>query len=182
MTRLPRRVAAALLCLGLALPAAAEPPPHAKAYGLRKKSDPTYTGYAGHVWPRDFGVLSGRCNAAAVLGAAGAVVGGAIGSRADDRAVGVIIGSVIGALIGATIGRELDRHDQACIGHTLELTPTGQVVSWTNTTTNVAYTLMPISDLAGGCRQFRLVGKRGGKEETTTQVACSSGDGHWQVR
>jgi len=171
-----------VLALALALPAGAEPPPHAKAHGWRKKNDPTYAGYAGRNWPRDYGVLAGRCDTAAVLGAAGAAIGGVLGSRSDDPVVGVIVGATIGAVLGATVGREIDRADRACIGHALELAPPGRVVTWTNTTTKVAYTLTPVRDLAGGCREFRLVGRRGGRDEVATQIACSNGDGTWQLR
>jgi surface antigen len=170
------------LALALALPAAAQPPSQASAHGWRKKNDSGYAGYAGRAWRTDYGVLSGRCDTAAVLGAAGAAIGGVIGARSSDPVVGVIIGTVIGAVIGATVGREIDRADQACIGHALELAPVGRAVNWHNTRTNVAYTLTPVRDIGEGCRAFRLVGRRGGKEETSTQVACSSGDGRWQVR
>jgi surface antigen len=163
MHRASRYLVLAIL-VALALPAAAQPPPHAPAHGWHKKNDPAYPGYAGRTWVQDFGVLAGRCNTAAVLGATGAAVGGAIG-----------------AVIGTTVGRELDEADQACIGHAMELVPVGRTVAWTSAT-QVAYTLTPVRDLGSGCREFRLEGQRGGKGAKSTQVACSGGDGRWQVR
>jgi surface antigen len=180
MHRASRHLVLAIL-VALALPAAAQPPPHAPAHGWRKKNDPTYPGYAGRTWVQDFGVLAGRCNTAAVLGATGAAVGGAIGARSGDPVIGIIVGSAIGAVIGTTVGRELDGADQACIGHALELVPVGRTVAWTSAT-QVAYTLTPVRDLGSGCREFRLEGQRGGKGAKSTQVACSGGDGRWQVR
>jgi len=180
MHRASRHLVLAIL-VALALPVAAQPPPHAPAHGWRKKNDPTYAGYAGRTWVQDFGVLSGRCNTSAVLGAAGAAVGGAIGSRADDPVIGVIVGAAIGAAVGTVVGRELDKTDQACVGHALELVPVGKTVAWTSAT-QVAYTLTPVRDLGGGCREFRLAGQRAGKGAKSTQVACSSGDGRWQLR
>ncbi len=164
------------------MPAAAQPPPHAKAHGWRKKNDPAHSGYVGHSWPHDYGVASGRCNTAAVLGVVGAAAGTALGSRGGNPPIGVIVGTAIGAVIGTTIGREIDRTDQACIGHALELAPPGQVVTWSNDTTRVSYTLTPVRDVDRHCRQFRLVGRRGGQDEVTTQVACSTGDGRWRLR
>lgn len=180
MKRASRRLIVAIF-VALALPAVAQPPPHAPAHGWRKKNDPTYPGYTGRVWVQDYGVLGGRCNTAAVLGATGAAVGGAIGSRSSDPVIGIIVGSAIGAVIGTTVGRELDQTDQACIGHALELVPIGKTVVWTSAT-QVAYSLTPVRDRGGGCREFRLEGKRGGKGAKSTQVACSGGDGRWQVR
>ena len=172
----------AALSVLLTCAAAAESPPNARTQGWRETNDPAHAGYAGRGWRRDFGVLTGHCDTAAVLGVVGTVGGAAVGSRSDDRATGVIIGATIGAVIGATIGRELDRTDRACIGHALELAAAGRVVAWTNNTTRVHYTLTLVRNVDRRCRQFRLVGRRGGKDEVTTQIACSSGDGRWQPR
>jgi len=92
-----------------------------------------------------------------------------------------VIGVIAGAAVGTEVRRELDRTDQACIGHALELVPVGKTVAWTGAT-QVAYTLTPVRDLGGCCREFRLEGQRGGKGAKSKQVACSSGDGRWQVR
>jgi surface antigen len=183
-----------LTVLGLTLavaaaPALAEPPPHAKAHGWRKKNDPTYAGYTGKQWPADFGVVSaGRCNTDAVLTAVGGVVGGVIGAQASrggsegERAIAIIVGSAIGAVVGNKIGREIDRTDQACIGHALELGQDGRPVVWTNPQTRVAYNLMPLRGDGGNCRNFKLDAMRDGKSESVTRRACRTADGVWQLQ
>ena len=50
---------AAALSSTLAL---ADPPAHAPAHGWRKKNDPSYVGYTGTAWPRDYGITTGHCN------------------------------------------------------------------------------------------------------------------------
>jgi hypothetical protein len=85
------------------VPSPAEPPPHAKAHGWRKKNDPNYVGYTGKKWEKDYGIIEGKCNTAAVGAVLGGTVGGVIGSRADkeDRPVAIVVGTVLGAVIGA---------------------------------------------------------------------------------
>ena len=110
----------ALLLLLLAIPAWADPPPHAKANGWRKKNDPGYVGYTGQSWPQDYGVVAGVCQTDVILGAAGAAVGGALGAQVGDgtgRTVAIIAGAALGAIVGSSIGRQLDHGDEACIGH-----------------------------------------------------------------
>ena len=106
------KVAGALLGLLLTIPALADPPAHAPAHGWRKKHDPSYVGYTGREWPRDYGVVEGTCNRKEIGTVLGAVVGGAIGSQIGDgsgRTVAIIVGSVLGAVIGREIGRDMDR-------------------------------------------------------------------------
>lgn len=180
------------LCIGLIAlawltPVAADPPPHAKAHGWRKKNDPTYAGYEGKKWERDYGVVSlGRCDTDAVLGVAGAAIGGIVGAQAsqgaDDsqRAIAVIVGSAVGAVIGSKIGREVDRTDQACMGHALELTGLGKTVRWENQ--QVRYALTPIRNLNSTCREFKLDAVRSAVSESVKRVACSTRQGIWELR
>ncbi len=199
MTSSLRAAARALACtavltLGSTLavapaPALAEPPPHAKAYGWRKKNDPTYPGYTGRVWAADYGIVTaGRCNTDAVLTAVGGAVGGIIGAQASqggtdgERAIAILIGSAVGAIVGNRIGREIDRTDQACIGHALELGRDGKPVVWVNPQTNVSYNLLPLRGDGGSCRNFKLDATRGSKTESVTGRACRTGDGAWQLQ
>jgi surface antigen len=186
-------VPAALLAIGLGLatlpaPTLADPPAHAKAHGWRKKNDPTYPGYTGRVWEADYGIVSaGRCNTDAVLTVVGGTVGGVIGAQASrggsdgDRAIAIIVGSAVGAIVGNRIGREIDRTDQACIGHALELGRDGRPVVWTNPQTRVSYNLLPVRGDGGSCRNFKLDASRDGKTESATRRACRTGDGTWQL-
>ncbi|HJQ81280.1 MAG TPA: glycine zipper 2TM domain-containing protein, partial [Lacipirellulaceae bacterium] len=106
-----RFLPAALIALLVAAPVLADPPPWAPAHGWRKKNDPNYVGYTGKRWERDYGVLDGRCNTAAVGAVLGGVTGAVIGSRTSDaqeRPIAIILGTAIGAVIGAKIGEEID--------------------------------------------------------------------------
>lgn len=179
---------AACVALALAAPVPADPPPHAKAHGWRKKNDPTYAGFRGKTWERDYGVVSlGRCNTDAVLGVAGAAIGGIVGAQVGrdsgseaNRAIAVIVGSAIGAVIGSRIGRDIDRTDQACIGHALELAGAGKTVRWDNG--GVAYELTPTRNIGTSCREFKLNAARGGVREAATRIACTSGNGAWELK
>ena len=175
-------VAALLPCAAIAVP-----PPHAPAHGWRAKHDPTYAGYSGRNWQRDYGVRLGRCDRAEIGAVLGGIAGGVIGSEVadrDDRMVAVVVGTVIGAAIGSEIGRRMDRTDRSCVGHALELANYGQTVAWTNPSTKVNYQITPLADgkpSTDGCRRFRLVahGSFGLSEGRT--VACPDSDAVWQL-
>jgi surface antigen len=177
-------VALAMLCM----PVLADPPDHAKAHGWRKKHDPSYVGYTGKAWTRDYGIIEGRCNRDEIGTVLGAVVGGAIGSQVGDgsgRAVAIVVGSVLGAVIGREIGRDLDDRDRACIGHSLELVKIGQSVRWVNDKTRVSYLLTPLAPLKGDsseCRRFTLQAALDGKARKSEGRACRGADGTWSMK
>ena len=171
------------------VPSPAEPPPHAKAHGWRKKNDPNYVGYTGKRWDKDYGVVGGRCNTAEVGAVLGGAVGGVIGSRADkeDRAVAIILGTAIGAVIGSKIGQGIDEADRACMGHSLELAARKDTVVWTNSATGVTYHMTPTRNFQEGkqhCREFttELHASKGNRHETITGVACRKPGGAWELR
>jgi surface antigen len=186
----PARTAAVLSALGMALaipspPVVADPPPWAPAHGWRKKNDPYYTGYTGKKWERDYGIIGGRCNTAAVGAVLGGTVGGAIGSqvgRGGDRAIATVIGAAIGTLVGMKIGRDIDEGDRACWGHALELAGERKTVQWSNPRTGVDYRLTPTRNFQRGnqpCREFSGRASAGRTSERFTGVACRRGDGEW---
>lgn len=171
--------------LSCSLAAFAEPPDHAKAHGWRKKNDPSYVGYTGRAWERDYGILEGTCNRKEIGTVLGAAVGGAIGSQVGDgsgRTVAIIVGSVIGAAIGREIGRDLDDGDRACVGHALELAKDGQRVRWSNDRTGVTYVLAPLAAAKRGdaCRSYKLTATLAGKSTTSDGRACRVSDGTWK--
>jgi surface antigen len=168
------------------VPSPAEPPPHAKAHGWRKKNDPNYVGYTGKKWEKDYGIIEGKCNTAAVGAVLGGTVGGVIGSRADkeDRPVAIVVGTVLGAVIGAKIGHSIDQSDRACMGHSLELAGEKKTVVWTNSATGITYRLTPTRNFQDGkqaCREFttELNSGKGKKKDKVTGVACRRGSGEW---
>ena len=165
--------------------AVATPPDHAKAHGWRKKNDPRYAGYTGAGWEHDYGVRSGRCNTDDVLAAVGAVAGGVIGNRTasdGNRTVATIVGAVVGGVLGAKLGDAIDDRDRACIGHSLELADAGRAVLWTNPSSGIGYTVKPLRDLGGGCREFELAADRKGRKQKDTLRACRDDGGQWVFR
>ena len=182
--------AAVLVALSLvAVPSPAQPPDHAKAHGWRKKNDPSYVGYTGKKWDKDFGVVQGRCNTDQVGAVLGGVTGAVIGSRVsspENRPVAIILGGTIGAIIGAKIGQTIDDGDRACMGHALELAGEKKTVVWTNKTTGVTYRLTPTRDFKQGkeaCREFTTAVARGKKADSVKGVACRRGGaGEWEFR
>jgi surface antigen len=177
---------AVLVCLAvIAPPSLAEPPPHAQAHGWRKKNDPTYVGYTGKKWARDYGVAEGRCNTAAVGAVVGGVIGGVVGSRAagdEDRPVAIILGTALGAVVGHAIGKQLDAADRGCMGHALELASARKSVAWTNQATGVTYRLTPTAAFKEGsipCRRFTTELTSGRKKDTVKGAACRQGNGEW---
>lgn len=182
-----KRLAALAIGLALAVPAFGDPPPHAPAHGWRKKNDPYYVGYTGREWPRDYGVVEGRCNRKEIGTVLGAAVGGAIGSQIGDgsgRTVAIIVGTVLGAVIGREIGKDMDEGDRGCFGHGLELMKEGQRLRWSNDVTGVAYVLTPLSGVKSGsqlCRNFKLQATRSGKVSNKDGRACRRNDGTWAM-
>jgi surface antigen len=183
-----RSVLVSLVCLGLAAPVLADPPPWAPAHGWRKKNDPNYVGYTGKRWERDYGILDGRCNTAAVGAVLGGVAGAVVGSRAsdaEDRPVAIILGSAIGAVIGAKIGEQIDAADRACMGHALELAGEKKTVVWTNKSRGVTYRLTPTRNVGTRqqpCREFKTVVSTVKKRDVINGVACRRGNGDWVFR
>jgi surface antigen len=181
--------AALLMMSALAVgagPAFADPPAHAPAHGWRKKNDPSYIGYTGNQWERDFDIASGRCNRQEIATVVGAIAGGVIANRIADehRTVATIVGVIAGAAIGNRIGRELDEADRGCFGHALEIAEPGQRVTWTNRAAGLRYELSP----GGGstrdgrtCREYTLVTVAGRDRSSKTGTACQAQPGVWQA-
>jgi surface antigen len=181
-------IAALVMLAVLPVPAPAEPPAHAKAHGWRKKNDPNYVGYTGKKWEKDYGVVEGRCNAAAVGAVLGGVAGGIVGSRVaerEDRPVAIILGTAIGAIIGHKVGEQLDERDRGCMGHALELAAEKKTVAWTNKVTGVTYQVTPTRGFTDGgvsCRDFTTRLSTSQKKEALKGTACRRGNGEWEFR
>lgn len=164
-----------------------DPPPWAPAHGWRKKHDPDYVGYTGEKWERDYGILGGQCNRQAVGAVIGGVLGGAVGSQIGDgsgRKIAILVGTVAGAMIGSQIGRDMDRTDEACVAHALELAGPNTRVSWTSADAGSTFVLTPGEGFRRNgqtCRRFSLRETAGSRRETSQGQACRTGDGAWQI-
>jgi len=180
----------ALLLATTAMQAYAKPPKWAPAHGYRAKHersyhDRVYTGYRGHRWPDDYGVLQGRCNRSAVGAVVGASVGGAVGasvSKGDDRLIAVILGSAVGAVIGHQIGGRIDDLDRGCFGHSLELAKTGQTIRWANPETGLKFAVTPLRDFERDgrqCREFETATTTGLVWDSNHGRACRNSNGSW---
>jgi surface antigen len=182
------RILVLIVSACIAAPVVAQPPPHAKAHGWRKKNDPNYVGYTGKKWEKDYGIIDGHCDAKTVGAVVGAVIGGAVGARTGDREtrpVAIVVGAALGALIGARIGKAIDETDRACMGHALELAGQSKSVRWKNDATGVTYLLTPTRDLGdrkNPCREFTLLVESGARKETLKDTACRRGAGDWAFK
>jgi surface antigen len=165
----------------------AQPPAHAPAHGWRRKNDPSYPGYNGRQWERDFDISSGSCNRQEIATVIGGIAGGVIANRVADehKPLATIVGAIAGAVIGNRIGRELDEADRGCFGHALEIGSAGQRVTWTNEMNGLRYELSPGANRPRGntaCREYTLVTGVGRRDRTShTGLACQSAPGVWQV-
>ena len=187
------RSAIVVLAVTLSVPALAQPngrpPAHAPAHGLRAKQQgqPAYVSHAGNEWELDFGIKSGNCDRRAISTALGGITGALIANRVADeenRTVATLIGAAAGAFIGNRIGRNIDKADEACIGHALELGEAGQPVSWTNEESGVSYQVVPgaARDRDGStCREFTFTAVDGSDRSRRRGLGCESEPGVWQV-
>jgi len=179
----------ASLAMALFAPAFAQPPAHAPAHGFRakQKNQTRFTGRAGIEWEHDFGIQSGNCDRRAIATALGGITGAFIANRVaddDNRTVATLIGAAAGALIGNRIGRNIDKADEACIGHALDLGDAGQPVRWTNEDTAVDYQVVPGADRernGSTCREFTFTAVAGPERSTRQGLGCESEPGVWQI-
>ena len=177
--------ASALLIGTTPLLVSAAPPAHAPAHGWRAKNDPLYAGYTGQRWERDYGILDGRCDRRGVATVLGGAVGAAVGSQIGDgsgRAIAILAGTVIGSMVGAEVGARINRADEACIAHGLELARDGQRVRWDGDD-GLRYTLTPLGPHRDrdDCRVFSL-DVDGSSRAARRGVGCRQNDGRWALR
>ena len=139
----------------------------------------------------DRGLLSGVFSTSTnnLLGSAiGAAAGGLLGSqfgKGGGNTIMTITGVLAGALAGGYIGRQMDPVDQACIGRTLEHTPTYRTVAWRNPDTDSSYWVTPTKTFTQQdgtpCREYVTDAAIGGRREQVTGTACRQPDGSWKI-
>src|SRR5882724_6604138 len=91
----------------------------------------------------------------------GAALGGIVGNQfggGGGKGLLTAVGVVGGALAGGYVGRQMDPADHACVGRTLESTPTGQTVAWHDQKKDSRYGVTPTGNFQGSngeaCRNF----------------------------
>lgn len=189
-------------------PAFAEPPAWAPAHGYRAKQkhkrkykhrrkvyreEPEYHREPARVEVSPVVTFPstgyGHCNrellGSIIGGATGAAVGSHIG-KGDGRALATIGGIIIGAIVGGHVGNSMDEVDQNCVGHALELAPTGRAVEWQNPDNGAEYRVTPTRtyESSGGeyCREYQTKIVVGGKVRDAYGTACRQPDGSWKTR
>lgn len=120
----------------------------------------------------------------------GAVIGGALGGiggsqigQGKGRTAAIIAGTLAGALVGGAIGRTMDQSDHVRTQQTLEQTPTGHTVAWTNPDSGSQYQVTPVKTYntsTGPCREYSTVAIIDGRKETIYGTACRQPDGSWK--
>jgi surface antigen len=118
--------------------------------------------------------------------AAGGALGGYLGNqigKGTGNALATLAGVVGGALAGGYIGRSMDPTDQACVGQTLEHTPTSETVAWQNPGNGSSYWVTPTQSFSGpngeACRNYITQAVVDGAPRRTENTACRQPDGRW---
>lgn len=124
---------------------------------------------------------AGAVTGAVVGGLAGSLVGGGTG-----KVVAVGVGAVAGALIGGYIGHSVDVSDQSHMNQAMDNNTTNQSSQWTNSKTDVSYTVAPTSDKMvfkgnSNCRNYNASSTLNGKTKNTHGIACRQANGNWQI-
>jgi surface antigen len=186
-----KRIAAAALILVCAavwsVPASAEPPPWAPAWGYRAKGKNKHRIQQAYVPPYEIGL--GRCNrdliGGLLGGAAGGLAGAQIGSGKGQLAA-VAAGTLLGFLVGNNIGRSMDEADRACLSQSLEHAGDGQRIVWNNPDSGARHQITPGRTVQAVdnryCRQYTSTTTIGGKAQTVRGTACRQPDGAWQIK
>jgi surface antigen len=117
----------------------------------------------------------------------GGVIGGLLGSQVGDgdgRTAAIVAGTLIGASIGGAVGRNMDENDRARTVYTLENSRTGVTTEWRNPDTGHQYQMTPTKTYqaeAGPCREYTMVARIDGRNETVYGTACRQPDGSSRV-
>lgn len=119
--------------------------------------------------------------------AAGGALGGLLGNqigKGSGNTLMTIVGVVGGALAGGYVGRSMAPADQACVGQTLEHTPTSQTVAWKNPDNGSSYWVTPQqsyqSSSGESCRKYVTQAVVNGQTQQTDDAACRGANGAWK--
>jgi len=147
-----------------------------------------FIGYTGTRWDRDYSVLSGHCDRAAIaleLGSGSATLESGPDLPGQRSPVGaMLVGKSVDTLISRKVDRELDAADRACIGYALELLKPGRRIRWENPDSGVSFQLTAgegHTEIEGDCRSFKLVARTTERKSKRRGAACQRGPGLWQM-
>jgi len=194
---------AAIMAMTSAMPAFADPPGWAPAWGYRAKHEREHEHehehdrsrhQRGHYVEREravyvvpYGIDVGRCNRDVLGAALGGATGGFIGSnigKGDGRTVAIVGGTIVGLLVGGSIGRAMDRVDQSCVGQALEYARPNQTVVW-RSPDDIQYRVTPVKTYEPSpglyCREYQTTATIGGRLQRAYGTACRQPDGSWHV-
>jgi surface antigen len=127
--------------------------------------------------------------AGTLLGAVGGAIAGAQIGKGKGRMAAVAAGTLLGAIVGNQVGQSLDRADRLAMEqttqNTLEESPSGTTVNWSNPDSGNSGTVTPTKTYqtsAGNyCREFTQTVQIGGRSEEAYGTACRQPDGSWKV-
>lgn len=117
----------------------------------------------------------------------GTLAGATVGALTfKNKVSGAAIGAGAGMLLGYIVGNEMDKNDQTQVVRTLESTPSGRTVAWTNPDTRTHYQATPQparQDYQGRVERDVTIRARmaNGKSETVFAKAYRQPDGSWQL-
>lgn len=191
-----RSLLTAGLIISLPIPALADPPAHAPAYGYYKNKDKNkhHRGddrvgveidyHGGGSLPRLQCEHTGSQTGAVVGGIIGGVLGSKIG-KGDGKTLATIAGTLLGGYVGSSVGAQMDAGDQRCAGETFELAQNQQTVDWVNPDTRQSYSVTPVSsyqDRSGQtCREYTSEVTIDGRRQTRNGTACRQANGEWRI-
>lgn len=115
-------------------------------------------------------------------GVAGAAAGTQVGGG-SGRTIATVGGALIGAFIGGQIGNRMDDRDHERTSLALENSATGVNTTWINPDTGYSYDIQPINTYqaeAGPCRDYTMIARIDGRNETVNGTACRQADGTWR--
>lgn len=123
---------------------------------------PTYMGYTGTDWQRDFGITRGRCDREAVAAALGTPEAASAGTPP----------------VAVLAGLDIDGPDRSCAAQALELLRNHRTVRWQGKAGRFSLTTGRDAVVDGRpCRMFVLV--TGGSRRLGT--ACQTTPGIWEL-
>jgi surface antigen len=90
-----------------------------------------------------------------------------------------------GTFIGGAVEQAMDETDKSKMLHAMDKAP-GKVTHWTNTHTNIEYTVIPTKKVhvqdKNYCRQYQMTAMDSNEKEQAVQgIACIASDGNWHT-